>query len=174
MIWWLCLCVVTGWRWCEHVRQAKQTACQVSQVFRSPCARNHVRCDDPHLLISAVPIAHCLAMKANEMHEDLWQHGILVIAFSRRKSFDTAAKVASRASQFASDSIKVLRLLAACFHVSIHFIASLMQPVRCSIGSSLWSCQNVWDVLHDDVSLLLRSSEETMIQFSCCIKEAGI
>ena len=70
--------------------------------------------------------------------------------------------------------IRVLNLLAVCFHVNIHFAVSLMQPVLCIFEASLRSRQNVWDVLHDDVSLLLRSSEEIVIYFSDCKKEVGI
>ena len=50
---------------------------------------------------------------------------------------------------------------------------SFMQPVRCIGGSSFWPCQNVRDVLHDDVSLLLRSSEDTTNYVSYCKEEAG-
>ena len=81
---------------CEHAKQAKLTASQLLQVFSQPIVRATMfslrlrsmtmpgvafdshRSDAAQFPVFVVLIAHCLAMKAIEMHEDLRQQRILV------------------------------------------------------------------------------------------------
>ena len=118
--------MVIGWRWCEHVRRATQTACQLFQVLFSALVRATMRIASPRILdeglhprVSAPMIALMDTMASN------WHCGLCLL---RGTNVAVNLVASGQAVSLVARLVKKVLLVNNVNKLAILMLANAMAP----------------------------------------------